>query len=81
MAHTFKKEANFIRVTGSGSIDVDFGSISVSNVGGADGSFLGTTLKDGETLNFDAGSINNFFRADSISYDATGTEFIIIYIV
>jgi hypothetical protein len=81
MAHTFKKEANFIRVTGSGSVDVDFSSISVSNVGGADGSFLGTTLKDGETLNFDAGATNNFFEAETVTYDATGTEFIIIYIV
>jgi hypothetical protein len=81
MAYTFKKKANFIRVTSTGSIAEDFCSVSVSNVGGADGTFLGETLKDGETLNFDAGAINNFFEASSVTYDAIGTEFIIIYIV
>lgn len=75
------REPKMIRPTGSGTIAEECYSVSVSNVGGADGDFLGETIKDGETLNFDAGSINNFFRADSISYDATGTEFIIIYIV
>jgi hypothetical protein len=75
------REAKIIRPRGSGNISEECYSVSVSNVGGSDGVFLGERLKDGETLNFDAGSINNFFRAESITYDATDTEFIIIYIV
>ena len=53
-------------------------SASISNVGTADGTVKATTLKPGETVNFDAGAINN--TLDAIDYDATGTEFLIIFI-
>ena len=57
-----------------------FYSVSVANVGAANGSVLGGTsnIKPGEVLNFSADAINNFFN--SFAYDATGTEFIIIYV-
>jgi len=55
-----------------------FYSVSVANVGLADGTVLGTTIKPGEILNFSADALNNYFT--SFAYDATGTEFIIIYI-
>jgi hypothetical protein len=54
-------------------------SVSISNVGSANGTVLGTVLKAGETVNFDAGAINNILGA--IAYDATGTEFLIIHLV
>jgi hypothetical protein len=54
-------------------------SLSVSNVGTANGYFLGTILKPGETLNFSAGEGEGYFPDPTFSWDATGTEFIIIY--
>ena len=68
-----------IRVTTSGTIAPVVYSISVSNVGAANGVFLGGTIKTGETLNFDAGTLNNFYAAGTITYDGTGTELVIIY--
>lgn len=69
---------NFIRVTGSGSIASTTISFSVANVGVADGIFLGSTIKVGEVLNFSAGPFRTYVSG-SATYDATGTEFIIIY--
>jgi hypothetical protein len=55
-------------------------SVSVANVGSADGDVLGGTnnIKPGEVLNFSADAVNNYFT--SFDYDATGTEFIIIFV-
>lgn len=69
---------NFVRVTDSGAIAVITYSFSVYNSGVANGLLLGGTIKPGETLNFDAGVFNQYL-ANVITYDATGTEFIIIY--
>lgn len=57
-----------------------FYSVSVANVGSANGSVLGvaSNIKPGEVLNFSADAVNNYFT--SFAYDATGTEFIIIYV-
>lgn len=74
-----QRTPNFIRVTGSGSIAVQTYSISVANVGTGNGTVLGSTIKPGETLNFDAGSLNNFYTTGTFTYDGTGTELIIIY--
>jgi hypothetical protein len=70
-----------IRVTNSGDLSgmtSQFYCVSVANVGASDGTVLGATLKPGEIVNFDAGSISHYFN--SFGYDATGTEFIIIYV-
>lgn len=70
-----------LRPTGSGNVNTaaaNFFSVSVANVGAANGTVLGTTIKPGEVLNFSADAINNFFT--SFAYNATGTEFIIIYV-
>lgn len=72
-----------IRPTGSGNVSsaaATFFSVSVANVGAANGTVLAslTTIKPGEVLNFSADAINNYFT--SFAYDATGTEFIIIYV-
>jgi len=53
-------------------------SVSVANVGLADGTVLGGVLRPGEVVNFSADALNNFFS--SFIVDATGTEFIITYI-
>jgi hypothetical protein len=72
-----------IRPTGSGNVNTaaaTFYSVSVANVGSADGSVLGGTnnIKPGEVLNFSGDALNNYFT--SFAYNATGTEFIIIYV-
>jgi hypothetical protein len=73
---------NAIRTSASGNVNTvaaTFYSVSVANVGSADGTILGgTALKSGEIINFDSGSLNNTFN--SFAYDATGTEFIITFI-
>jgi hypothetical protein len=77
------RTTGMIRPTGSGNVNTasaTFYSVSVANVGAANGTVLAslTTIKPGEVLNFSADAINNFF--DSFAYNATGTEFIIIYV-
>ena len=72
-----------IRPTAAGNVSgaaSTFYSVSVANVGTADGSILGGTnnIKPGEVLNFSGDALNNFFT--SFAYDATGTEFLITYI-
>jgi hypothetical protein len=72
---------NMLRTTSSGnlsSLSLQIYSASVANVGLADGIVLGAVLKAGEIVNFDASSISHYF--DDFAYDATGTEFIIIYV-
>lgn len=70
---------NIIRATNAGTINIVTYSFSVSNVGSANGTILGAVIKPGETLNFDAGSLNNTYASGSITYDGTGTELIVIY--
>jgi hypothetical protein len=70
---------NYLRVTNSSAVNVPTYSLSVANIGLADGTFLGTVLKPGEVLNFDAGSLNNVYPSGAFTYNATGTEFMIIY--
>jgi hypothetical protein len=77
------RTAGILRPTAAGNVNsvaATFYSVSVANVGSADGSVLGvaSNIKPGEVLNFSADAINNYFN--SFAYDATGTEFIIIYV-
>ena len=70
---------NAIRPTNtSGTVTGTIYSISVANVGAADGTVLGATIKPGEVLNFSADALNNYFT--SFAYNATSTEFIIIFV-
>jgi hypothetical protein len=76
-----QRTPSMIRPTSSGNVNTvaaTFYSVSVANVGLADGTVLGVQIKPGEILNFSADALNNFFT--SFAYDATGTEFIITYI-
>ena len=77
------RTTNILRPTGSGNVNsvaATFYSVSVANVGAANGDVLGGTdnIKPGEVLNFSADAVNNYFT--SFAYDATGTEFIIIFV-
>jgi hypothetical protein len=69
----------FLRVTGSGTVAVKTYSLSVSNVGAANGTFLGSTIKPGESFSFSADAINNYYTTGTFTYNGTGTELIIIY--
>lgn len=77
------RTAGILRPTAAGNVNsvaATFYSVSVANVGSANGSVLGvaSNIKPGEVLNFSADAVNNYFT--SFAYDATGTEFIIIYV-
>jgi hypothetical protein len=52
-------------------------SISIANVGSATGTVLGANLMAGEVISIDAGAVNNTLSA--ITYNAAGTEFLIVY--
>jgi hypothetical protein len=70
---------NIRRTSVAGTIVRPF-SFSIANVGTANGTVEGETLAPGETINFDAGVLNNKFG--TISYDPTtgGTEFLITWV-
>lgn len=67
------------RPTTSGTVAAGARSISIANVGTEIGTVLGAELAAGETVNFDAGSLNNTLGA--VAYDptipGTGTTFLI----
>jgi hypothetical protein len=69
---------NFLRPSGSsGIIAAGTFSMSFASVGTADATVGGMTLKPGETINFDAGTLNNTLEA--VAYDTTtvGAELMI----
>lgn len=68
-----------LRATGAGSVAIGKRAVSVSNVGSANGTVLGTTIKPGETINIDAGSERDTLAA--VAYDGTGTELLILTLV
>lgn len=76
-----ERTPGIIRPTAAGninSLEPTFYSVSVANVGLATGTVLGATIKPGEVLNFSGDALNNFFT--SFDYDATNTEFVIIFV-
>ena len=69
-----------VRTTGPFTNAVNVYSFSVANVGTADGTALGVTIKPGEIVNYDASAMNNYFGIGAITADGTGTELLISYI-
>lgn len=70
---------NFLRPSGSsGTVAAGTFSMSFASVGTANATVGGITLKPGETLNFDAGAINNTLGAVAYSTTTAGAELIII---
>jgi hypothetical protein len=68
-----------ISTTTSGTTVLGWYSFSIANVGAAAGTVGGQSIPAGTTLNFDGGALNN--TLGSLAYDATGTTFIITYIL
>jgi len=72
---------NFLRPTGaSGTVTAGTFSMSFASVGAGNATVGGMTLKPGETINFDAGALNNTLGAVAYDTTATGAELIITYI-
>jgi hypothetical protein len=70
---------NFLRPTSSlGTIAAGAFSMSFASVGTGNATVGGMTLKPGETINFDAGALNNTLGAVAYDTTATGSELIII---
>lgn len=69
---------NIFRYTNSGTIAAGAYSMSIANVGSANATVKTVTLKPGESISFDAGSLNNTLAA--VAYDATtsGAELLVI---
>ena len=77
-----QRTPTFLRPTGtSGTIAAGQYSVSFASVGTANATVGGITLKPGESINFDAGAINNTLAAIAYSTTTAGAELIIISIV
>ena len=73
---------NFLRPSGiSGNTPVGIFSVSFASVGTADATVGGMILKPGETLNLDAGALNNTLGTIAYSTTTTGAELIIIFLI
>ena len=77
VTRTFQME----RITGEWTNDDPIYSISIANTGSVSGVVNGATLKTGEIVNFEAGGPNHAFAANFVELDATGTEFLITYVL
>jgi hypothetical protein len=74
-----QRTPTFLRPSGtSGTITAGKYSASFASVGTANATVGGITLKPGESLNFDAGAINNTLAAITYSTTTAGAELIII---
>ena len=69
---------NILNTSGPGFVPNAF-SFSIANVGAASGTVDGQPLPAGTSVNFDGGAVNNTLTG--LAYDATGTTFIITWIV
>ena len=70
---------NFLRPSGSaGTVAAGVFSMSFASTGTANATVGGITLKPGETINFDAGALNNTLGVVDYDTTATGAELIII---
>jgi hypothetical protein len=70
---------NFLRPSGAaGTVTAGTFSMSFASVGTGNATVGGMTLKPGETINFDAGALNNTLGAVAYDTTATGAELIII---
>lgn len=70
---------NYIRTSAAGTVAPITYSLSIANVGSGNGTFLGATIKPGESVSFGPDGINNYYAASTFTYDGTGTELLITY--
>jgi hypothetical protein len=66
-------------VNTTGSTPAGAFSFSIANVGSASGLVDTEVLPAGVTINYDAGALNN--TLDTMSFDATGTTFVVTWII
>ena len=70
---------NMLRSSTTGTITAGKYSASFANMSTTTNATVkGVTLKPGEVVNFDAGTLNN--KLDAIAYDGTGADLLIIFI-
>ena len=67
-----------LRTSASSSVAAGAYSVSFASVGTVDSTVGGATLKPGETINFDAGGINNTLGAITYNSSTAGAELLII---
>ena len=67
-----------LRTSTNSSVAAGAYSVSFASVGTVDSTVGGATLKPGETINFDAGAINNTLGAVTYDSSAVGAELLII---
>jgi len=72
-----KRSTNIVSATGAGVVPPNTYSFSIANVGNAAGTVDGVSVPAGVVVNFSA-ELNNFL--EGISYNATGTTFLITYL-
>ena len=71
--------SNLLRSSAAGTITAGKYSVSFANMSTTTNATVkGAILKPGEVVNFDAGTLNN--KLDTIDYDGTGSDLLIIFI-
>ena len=65
---------NALRTTGSGTVTASALQVTVANVGTASGTVLGVAIKANEVFSWESAS-----GLTAVPYDATGTEFVVIW--
>ena len=73
-----QRRALVLNTSTTGTVPVCY-SFSIANVGSAAGTVNTQSIPAGTTVNFDAGVLNNTLTG--ATYDATGTTFLITYII
>jgi len=77
-----ERTPNFLRPSGvTGNTPVGIFSVSFASVGTANATVGGIILKPGETLNLDAGALNNTLGTIAYSTTTVGAELIIIFLI
>lgn len=73
-----QRTPTILRTSTNSSVAAGAYSVSFASVGTANATVGGATLKPGETINFDAGAINNTLGAITYNSSTAGAELLII---
>lgn len=73
------RTTHIIRTTSDGTLTGGVKAVTIKNVGEANGLVKATSIKPTESVTYEAGALNNIL--DAIDYDASGTEFLITYVI
>ena len=78
MQRGISRTPSFIRTSSGGSVSKGIRSVTFFNAGATNATVLGTVLKTQEKITIDAGGQGD--HLDSIEYDGTGTDLVIVTI-